>query len=257
MRITINLASRPYVELGSVVKKLRIAMAVLGVVAIGMAIWTYTLDKKDKERQSRLDAINAQTAKLQAERSSNEARMKQPQNAAELARSQFLNQLFARKSFSWTAVLMDLENVLPPGLQVSNIEPQIHVTGDVLIRMRVAGDRDRAVDLIRNLEKSKHFVAPRLTGESAEQQKDKNAATSYGPPSMPGNVEFEILSGYNPLEPREKSSKEKSASEKNAGETPVAKKPAVQKTVIPKTASRPPAMPQPVTGTPAKKGARP
>ncbi len=51
--------------------------------------------------------------------------MREPQNAAVLSQSQFLNQLFARKAFSWTAVMMDLENVLPSGVQVLNIDPVI------------------------------------------------------------------------------------------------------------------------------------
>jgi len=220
MRTTINLATQPYVELRDVFKKLRIAMASLAVIAIGLGIWVYVLNKKHKEVQARLDAIHAQTAKLQAERTGNEARMKQPANAAELARSQFLNQLFAKKAFSWTGVLMDLEEVLPTGLQVSSIEPQIHPAGDVLIRLHVAGDRDKAVDLVRNLEKSKRFIAPRLAGESSQlkQQQGANAnrypAFNGNTPVQPGAVEFDILAGYNPLQERETKKKEKDSTER-------------------------------------------
>ena len=81
---------------------------------------------------------------------------------------QFLNALFARKSFSWTAVMMDLESVLPTGVQVTSIEPAITKEGEVNIRLRVSGDRDRAVQLVRNLETSQRFVAPRLAGAGAD-----------------------------------------------------------------------------------------
>ena len=90
--------------------------------------------------------------------------MHEPQNMAVLERSQFLNDLFARKGFSWTAVMMDLEKTLPGGLQVTSIEPAIGKEGDVLIRLRITGDRDRAVQLVRNLERSQRFLAPRLGG---------------------------------------------------------------------------------------------
>ncbi len=126
----------------------------------------------------------------------NEARMRQPQNRGVLERSQFLNALFAQKSFSWTAVMMDLEKVLPTGVQVTSLEPQIAKDGDVIIRLRVSGDRDRAVQLVRNLETSQRFVAPRLAGEAAQAQE---AAGRRAPAVGPGAVEFEILSGYNPL----------------------------------------------------------
>ena len=36
------------------------------------------------------------------------------------------------------------------------------------IRLRVSGDRERAVQLVRNLETSQRFVAPRLAGEAAQ-----------------------------------------------------------------------------------------
>jgi len=114
-----------------------------------------------------------------------------------LERSQFLNDLFARKSFSWTAVMMDLEKVLPAGVQVTSIEPVISKEGDVNIRLRVAGDRDKGVLLVRNLETSQRFVSPRLASEAAQTQEGNRGAG--GPQTVPGAVELEIFSGYNPL----------------------------------------------------------
>ena len=122
--------------------------------------------------------------------------MRQPQNMAVLERSQFLNALFAQKSFSWTAVMMDLERVLPAGVQVTSIEPATSKSGEVNIRLRVSGDRDRAVQLVRNLEKSQRFVGPRLAGEAAQAQETGRVDAS---PVAMGSVEFDILSGYNPL----------------------------------------------------------
>jgi type IV pilus assembly protein PilN len=116
---------------------------------------------------------------------------------AVLERSQFLNGLFAWKSFSWTAVMMDLEKVLPAGVQVTSIEPQITKEGDVNIRLRVSGDRDRTVQLVRNLETSQRFLSPRLSSEQAQTQESNRSVNA--PVTVPGAVQFEILSGYNPL----------------------------------------------------------
>ena len=96
--------------------------------------------------------------------------MRQPQNMAVLERSQFLNAVFAQKSFSWTAVMMDLERVLPAGVQVTSIEPATPKTGEVSIRLRSAAIAIVRFELVRNLEKSQRFVAPRLAGESAQAQ---------------------------------------------------------------------------------------
>ena len=61
----------------------------------------------------RLNAVEQNIHAIEAQRQAFEAQMREPQNAAVLSQSQFLNQLFASKAFSWTAVMMDLENVLP------------------------------------------------------------------------------------------------------------------------------------------------
>jgi type IV pilus assembly protein PilN len=151
-----------------------------------------------------MDGLRNQTIAAQHERLQNEARMRQPANAAVLDRAHFLNALFLQKSFSWTAVMMDLENVLPTGVQVTSIDPQVTPTGDVIIRLRVSGDRDRAVQLVRNLEHSRRFLQPHLSSE-ASQAKTTTAANGglrqpqiNGPTAPPG-VEFDILAIYNPL----------------------------------------------------------
>ncbi len=221
MRISVNLASRPFVEIRPLLARLRLLMAWLAVVALGLGFWLHSVSRRAATAQARLDAVHAQTLALQQQRSTNEARMRQPQNRDVLDRSQFLNSVFARKSFSWTAVMMDLERVLPPGVQVTSIEPQISKEGDATIRLRVSGDRDRAVQLVRNLEHSARFLQPRLSSESTQATEGANglaggARNAPNTPSSftftsvtpggtaasapkPGGVEFDILSGYNPL----------------------------------------------------------
>ena len=158
MRISVNLANRPFVELRPLFARLRLAMVVLALLAVGLWFGLRSLKAKAKVAQAQMDALKAKTQQYQHERQVNEARMQQPQNMAVLERSQFLNAVFARKSFSWTAVMMDLEKVLPAGVQVTSIEPSIAKDGEVNIRLRVSGDRERAVQLVRNLETSQRFL---------------------------------------------------------------------------------------------------
>ena len=51
--------------------------------------------------------------------------------------------------------------------------------------------------LVRNLETSQRFVAPRLSSESAQTAEGNHGAGT--PNVVPGGVVFDILSGYNPL----------------------------------------------------------
>ena len=198
MRISINLANRPFVELRPLFARLRLAMGLLAVLAVALGFWLHSLTAKASVARAQMDALKAKTEQYQHERMVNEARMRQPQNMAVLERSRYLNAMFARKSFSWTAVMMDLEKVLPTGVQVTSIEPQITKEGDVNIRLRVSGDRERTVLLVRNLETSQRFLHPRLASEQAQTQ--EGAARGVNAPVLPpGAVQFEIWSGYNPL----------------------------------------------------------
>ncbi len=198
MRIAINLATRPFVELRPLFARLRLTMAALALTAIALGAGLHMLNVRARADEEQMDSLKAQTLAALTERQTNEARMRQPQNRAVLERSQFLNDLFARKSFSWTAVMMDLERVLPAGVQVTSIEPSITAEGDVNIRLHVSGQRDLAVDLVRNLEHSQRFLAPHLNTETA-QTKEPNGQAPVIQTGVPGGVEFDILSGYNPL----------------------------------------------------------
>jgi len=249
MRISVNLANRPFVELRPLFARLRLAMVVLALLAIGLGFALHSLNAKAAVARARMDALKTETNKYQHERQVNEARMRQPQNMAVLERSQFLNAVFAWKSFSWTAVMMDLEKVLPTGVQVTSIEPQVTKEGDVNIRLRVSGDRERAVLLVRNLETSQRFLSPRLSSEQAQTQ-EGNRGVNAAPVTVPGAVQFEILSGYNPLPV--KAAKETSA----AKEDDSTKAPVVAKKGKPSNNAVPHALPgSGVVKAPAQKGA--
>ena len=198
MRISINLATRPFVELRPLFARLRLAMAGLALLAVALGVGLHFQSARAKVEQAQMDALKAQTRTLEMERQTNEARMHEPQNRAVLDRSQFLNTLFASKSFSWTAVMMDLEGVLPAGVQVTSIEPSITPERNINIRLRVNGPRELEVDLVRNLERSQRFLSPRLTTEAAQMQ-EQGRLTPVAQTGVPGGVEFDILSGYNPL----------------------------------------------------------
>ncbi|NYF52940.1 PilN domain-containing protein [Tunturiibacter gelidoferens] len=251
MRISVNLANRPFIELRPLFAKLRLAMVVLALLAVGLGFALHSLNAKARVAQAQMDALKAKTQRYQNERQANEARMHQPQNMAVLERSRFLNQMFAEKSFSWTAVMMDLEKVLPVGVQVTSIDPAITKEGDVNIRLRVSGDRDKAVQLVRNLETSQRFLSPRLASEQAQTQEGNRSAAQV---TVPGAVQFDVLSGYNPLP--ERSVKDVAAKGKGGaaeGDSPadgVKKK----RATAPKSAS--PASPKSgLAKTPAQKGA--
>jgi type IV pilus assembly protein PilN len=171
-------------------------MGALVVAGVGIAVATHVMQQKLDVQKAQMAVLQRRTLVFENEKAGNERRMHQPDNAAVLERAHFLNALFLRKSFSWTAVMMDLERVLPSGVQVTSIEPQVNADGSVVIRLRVAGDRGKAVDLVRNLERSERFLRPRLNSET---QQSKQGTPQQQAAAGPAGVEFEILADYNPL----------------------------------------------------------
>ena len=204
MRITLNLASRPYVELRPLYQRLRV-VALLLVVTGGLFWWVlHTQQQKAAAAQARADTVESAITRTRNEREQAEASMRQPENAAVLAQAHFLNNLFLHKSFSWTAVMMDLEQVLPSGVQVLNIDPVPARDGSVTIHMRVAGPREKAVALVRNLEHSRRFLSPRIVGETSQSQNQNGRPNpNFEPVTATDGVNFEVLAEYNPLQPRE------------------------------------------------------
>jgi len=198
MRITVNLATRPFVELRPVYQRLRIWMAALVVLAIPFWFLARFERKKADVATARVRQMQGSVQQMQRQQQSYQALMRQPQNAAVLTQSDFLNDLFRRKAFSWTATMTDLETVLPAGVQVMSIDPQVTPDGHVTIHMRVSGERERAIELVKNLEGSKHFASPRLAGESLA---TANAGNPQAAPvsNGPSDVNFDILADYRPL----------------------------------------------------------
>lgn len=210
MRIGINLATRPFADLGPALKGLRIAMAVLAVVAIGMVFGLRALHQRAEQARARAHLLDGQIARVKQERQGYQAMMQEPQNALVLNQADSLNKLFDEKAFSWTLAMEDLETVLPGGVQVTSIEPARDKDGRITLHLRVLGPRDRAIELVSNLEHSRRFIHPRIANESSESS--GGPGERLEPVSATNRVNFDLEAEYNPLTPAEfKASKARSA----------------------------------------------
>ena len=209
MRIALNLASRPFADLGPAIKRLRIAMGALALVSIGLGLGLHTFDRKAEEARARDHSLDGQIAGITQERQGYRNLMAQPANAQLLDHVGTLNRLFDEKAFSWTLAMEDLETVLPGGVQVSTIEPARAKDGHIFLHLRVNGPRDRAVELVRNLEHSRRFLLPRIVGENAEST--GGPGQRLEPVSASNRVDFDLLAEYNPALPGERRAAKKPA----------------------------------------------
>jgi type IV pilus assembly protein PilN len=195
MRISLNLATRPYADLRPALKRLRIAMAVLAGIALGLGLGLHAIHQKAEAARASEQSVQSRIDAISREGQSYQDLMRQPANAQLLAQAAMLNQLFDEKTFSWTLAMEDLETVLPGGVQVTQIEPKRTKDGHITLSLRVVGPRDSVDDLVQNLEHSKHFLLPHIVGESSESIGGQ--AARLEPLSASNRFTFELLAEYN------------------------------------------------------------
>lgn len=203
MRITLNLATRPYADLGPAMKRLRIAMAALAVLSLGLLLGLRALHEKAEAARAQERTLDAHIARITNERQGYQAMMQRPENAQFMSEVTTLNQLFDEKAFSWTLAMENLETVLPAGVQVTQLEPVRAKNGQTTLHFRVLGPHDLSIDLVRNLEHSKRFMQPRIVGENAESS-NNGPNQRVEPVSASNRFEFDLLADYIPPTPEER-----------------------------------------------------
>lgn len=209
MRITLNLATRPFADLAPALRRLRIGMVVLAVLSLLFLLGLHLFDREAATARARDHSLDGQIARVEGERMAAEAFMNRPDNARLLNQTEFLNQRFDEKAFSWTLAMEAMETVLPAGVQVTAIEPQRDKDGHITVHVRVVGPRDKADDLVANLERSRRFLTPRIVGETAE---SSNGPAQRQEPISPANrFDFDLLADYNPPTPEERVAAERAA----------------------------------------------
>lgn len=231
MRLTVNLASRPFADVGPTLRKLRIGMGILAGVAILLGIGLHLLGSSAAAARAHEARIDSSLTGLNHEQQGYRFMMAQPANATVLNESEELNRLFDEKSFSWTLAMEDLERVLPAGVQVTTLEPnRDKKTGQISVRLRVVGPRDKAVELVQNLEHSRHFLRPRIVAETAESSIAGAAQQQLEPVSPSSRVNFDVVADYNAVTPLDRQSEESKESAKVSAEPDEAGEPRTKRT---------------------------
>jgi type IV pilus assembly protein PilN len=188
MRLDINLATHPYEDVRRFWLRWGSALAGLSLVTLALIISALMGWRGAAKDRTLIREREHQIAARDQERVKAEALLNRPENRTVRDRSQFLNDLFEQKSFSWTQVFEDLEHVMPAHLHVVSIQPQTTQQHQLELKLMVAGDsRERALELVRNMENSQHFRQTQI-----EEEQVSRSAT-------PGdNVQFTISSLYIP-----------------------------------------------------------
>jgi len=166
MRLNLNLATQPYAEVRRFMMRWTVVLALVFALTVVLVYMAGTALKGWNTARQKNSEIQAKIAERDQLRAQAQGYLAQPQNRDTRDRSQFLNELIARKAFSWTQVFSDLERLMPVGLHVVSVTPAVNDDNQLEVRMMVNGrSRDRAIELVKRLEDSKHFAVARITDE--------------------------------------------------------------------------------------------
>jgi type IV pilus assembly protein PilN len=187
MRLDINLATRPYEDSRQFWVRWGAGLGLLGVLTLVLLYFVATGIASARKDRVLITEREQQIAERDAQRTRAEATLNLPENRSTRDRSQFLNDLFQLKAFSWTRVFEDMERVMPNRLRVLSIQPTMSSGHQLELKLIVGGDtREHAQELVRRMEGSQHFQDTKIEIEN----------TQMGGQGDP--VHFEISATYVP-----------------------------------------------------------
>jgi len=212
MRLNINLATQPYQDVRRAFFRWGLGTAVVTVLT-GVLLWMAISSLAAWRHTTRqMNEYRAKIAACDRDRSSAEAMLNRPANRSTRDESLFINTLIARKAFSWTEVLSDLERIMPSGIHIVGIVPTIKDDNQLELKLAAAGSsREKAIDLIRRMEDSPHFSNVLLRSDVAEEKQSQpngRADTNY---------HFEIVAFYVPSYQRQASDHPVAISQEQGG----------------------------------------
>ncbi|MGA8442427.1 MAG: hypothetical protein WB762_14245 [Candidatus Sulfotelmatobacter sp.] len=166
MRLDINLASQPYEDAPQFWMRWGTALVVTAIVTLALLGVTLTGWFDARRDHAKIAQLKAEIAQRDRTRRQAEDFLNRPANRTTRDQSQFLNELIERKSFSWTRVLEDLEKVMPARVHLVSIHPELDEDNQLKLKMQVGGDsREKALDLARRMEDSRHFTQTYIQSE--------------------------------------------------------------------------------------------
>jgi type IV pilus assembly protein PilN len=166
MRLDINLASQPYEDAQQFWMRWGTALVATAIVTLALLAITITGWFDARRDHAKIAQLRAEIAQRDRTRQQAEDFLNRPANRTTRDQSQFLNELIERKSFSWTRVLEELEKVMPARVHLVSIHPELDEDNQLKLKMQVGADsREKALDLARRMEDSRHFTQTYIQSE--------------------------------------------------------------------------------------------
>ena len=165
LRVPLNLASKPFFNN----RKFYAATLLLGLVFVGLSAANLLLYLAHRSQSLRLNRElanqTAEAGRLEQEQQEIWARLQRPETEDFLNLVDYLNPLIARRTFSWTRFLNQLEDLVPHQVQIVAITPRIaesEIVVEIFCNARSGADY---IEFVSRLEADADFYQVNLMTE--------------------------------------------------------------------------------------------
>ncbi|MBI2149581.1 MAG: PilN domain-containing protein, partial [Acidobacteria bacterium] len=180
-----NLSTRPFPAYRLINVALVSALVVLIALSVWQAVGFVRFSNMARAIRSSEEEARVESKALGERVSDLGSRLDRPEAAAKLSEIEFLNNLIARKNFSWTRLFGDLENMVPDSVRLITLTQSVGNTGVTTLSVNLRGKSIADVtEFVERLENSAVF---KNVVVMAEERDDKSAdvditlTTSYFP----------------------------------------------------------------------------
>lgn len=176
MRTNFNLATAPLENN----RRFVAGSGVLGAIALAAVVFlslnAVHARRANREMRMSIDNLREQIRIELRQQESLRNAFKEPQAVESLKRSEFLNGLIEARTFPWTKMFADLEQILPAGVRVISISPQMDNEGRVKVTLSIgAVNEEQEIKFLTAMDASPVFSEVHIMQETHPEKEQQGA----------------------------------------------------------------------------------
>lgn len=175
MNVRLNLATKPLISHRRFLVGSGLLALLGGIVFLGLGWHVYSTLRAQEALRRKEQDNDRRAALLQTRRNELDEFFARPANAKLKERAAFVNGIIDERSFDWTQMFMDLEKIMPVGVHVISISPQLQ-KGRMFVHITVGATSDESkIKFVRAMEGSEAFSNVELLGVIRSQTGNEQA----------------------------------------------------------------------------------
>jgi type IV pilus assembly protein PilN len=157
MQVRLNIATKPLESHRRFLAGAGLLAVLGGIIFLALGWHVYSTLRAQEALRRKEQENNNRAALLQQRRKELDDFFARTENARLKERAAFVNGIIDERSFDWTQMFMDLEKLVPVGVHVVSIQPQLE-KGHMFVRLTVNATTDESkIKFLHAMENSPAF----------------------------------------------------------------------------------------------------